>query len=535
MPKLESNVSSLVVSQLPDFIRGDYVSSSNQETPTYKKFINFIEAFYKFLEQETRPVEVLQNAKKYSDIDLTIDNDNFSLIETFYRNYGYDIPRNLATNDRFFLKRFRDLYKTKGSEEAAKLFFRALYDVEIDFFYPGDYIIKPSDGVWKKYTTILVTPENGTNVYSYVNTKILGISSKATAIVNNVLKINPNDREDVVNGTISPVTEDVYELYIENVVGTFRRERIVSSIDSKSFTNSQYQLVRLNIVDKGVGYQTSDTISFFGAKVNITNVDKTGGLRSFKILNSGYYPGFTTTNPTFTSLTSVVLSNPSKIITGNVTVVSNVATFSSTTEHGLSRFKNAQVYLYGNVTSAVNNTSNSLVVSSVLDDNRFRFVLNGVANTSLKANLSYAGYANIQAILGIVRTSEGFYVKNKGQPSGSYYIQGALPDSNDPQLLYYQPFSYVIKSPVTVDNWRNPLRSTIHPASFEVFGEILIDTTKSIRANTTGKSEVYDYFGLTADVDLAEYSIDRESIFFSKLGFTYPFTTDTVMIIFNTL
>jgi len=63
MPKLESNVSSLVVSQLPDFIRGDYVSSSNQETPTYKKFINFIEAFYKFLEQETRPVEVLQNAK----------------------------------------------------------------------------------------------------------------------------------------------------------------------------------------------------------------------------------------------------------------------------------------------------------------------------------------------------------------------------------------------------------------------------------------------------------------------------------------
>ena len=71
MPKLYSNTSSLVASQLPDYIRGDYVSyvsGNNQATADYSKFINFVEAYYKFLEKETYPTEVLQNAKEYSDV-----------------------------------------------------------------------------------------------------------------------------------------------------------------------------------------------------------------------------------------------------------------------------------------------------------------------------------------------------------------------------------------------------------------------------------------------------------------------------------
>ena len=39
---------------------------------------------------------------------------------------------------------------------------------------------------------------------------------------------------------------------------------------------------------------------------------------------------------------------------------------------------------------------------------------------------------------------------------------------------YYQDFSYIIKSNVSIHKWRNIVKSIIHPAGLELFGDLLL-------------------------------------------------------------
>jgi hypothetical protein len=60
--RIKEKISTLVNSQLPEFIRSDYTT-----------FVTFIESYYKFLEQDQGALEIVQNARSYNDIDTTTD------------------------------------------------------------------------------------------------------------------------------------------------------------------------------------------------------------------------------------------------------------------------------------------------------------------------------------------------------------------------------------------------------------------------------------------------------------------------------
>ena len=60
--RIKDKISELVNSQLPEFIRTDYST-----------FVAFLEYYYKFLEQDQGALELVQNARQYSDIDQTAD------------------------------------------------------------------------------------------------------------------------------------------------------------------------------------------------------------------------------------------------------------------------------------------------------------------------------------------------------------------------------------------------------------------------------------------------------------------------------
>ena len=51
--------------------------------------------------------------------------------------------------------------------------------------------------------------------------------------------------------------------------------------------------------------------------------------------------------------------------------------------------------------------------------------------------------------------------------------------------LFYQDFSYQIKTDISINNWRSILKNTIHPAGWNVFGAILIDSIVSGTSITT--------------------------------------------------
>ena len=92
--RLKEKVSTLVRSQLPEFIQSDYST-----------FVSFLEAYYEFLEQDQNSQELLQNALEYNDIDRTAS----SFIDYFLKQYLPLIPRSVLADKKLLVKKINDL------------------------------------------------------------------------------------------------------------------------------------------------------------------------------------------------------------------------------------------------------------------------------------------------------------------------------------------------------------------------------------------------------------------------------------------
>ena len=502
------------------------------KTNTNSNFIKFLEAYYKFLEQDQHPQELLQNARQYADSETTID----SLIENFFKNYGNDIPRNIITDKRAFIKHFKDIHKTKGTEEAYKLLFRIIFNDEASFFYPDTVILKASDGVWKKDYTLRVISIDNSNIFDFVNTKIIGDISKASAVVNNVVKFKPAD------GFVT----DVYELSLENIKGNFLIENITATklidaaTNTKEIINAEIipQLIKVNIIDGENGYNTNTKISVLDANVKISEFTKTGGIRKISIVNSAAYLNLkpVINNGVIASglNINVSLSDPLNIVSGNIILNNNIGTFTSDVPHGLSRGKTANLIFYGNSNSYINGAENVITVTTVLDSTRFRFTLVGLSPTSLSANLKYTRAANLYSNVGAVLESDGYWLNNRGKLSELIYVQGPAVDSPNKSKIFYQPYSYVVRSGESIDSWRDIAKATVHPAGMEVFGEIYINNQISANVEPTIDNEIWDYLGITCDMNIPPFDSSMTSYSNSRVQ-NLPISTDHVYYIFNIL
>lgn len=500
------------------------------KTNTNSNFIKFLEAYYKFLEQDQQPQELLQNARQYADSEQTIE----SLIENFFKNYGNDIPRNIITDKRTFIKHFKDIHKTKGTEEAYKLLFRVIFNDQASFFYPDTVILKASDGVWKKDYTLRVVSIDNSNIFDFVNTKIIGDISKASAVVSNVVKIKPD-----VGYLI-----EAYELTLEKIKGNFLIENISASKLINSTTNTREilnagiipQLIKLDIIDGENGYTSNTKILVQDANVRISSLTDTGTIRTIKVVNPGVYAGLTTTNgilPVGFFVTAVI-ENPSNILRGNVKLSNTIGTFTGTIPHGLSRGKTANLVFYGNSNSYLNGAENVITVTTILDDTRFRFTMTGLNTTTISANLKYTRTANLFSNIGAVRESEGYWLNNRGKLSELIYIQGPAVDSPNKSKIFYQPYSYVVRSGESIDSWKDIAKATVHPAGMEVFGEIYINNQISANVETTVDNEIWDYLGITADMSIPPFDASMTSYSNSRVQ-NLPISTDHVYYIFNIL
>lgn len=492
------------------FVRND--STSN--------FVKFLAAYYEFLEQDQGPQELLQNARSYGDTDYTTD----ELLEQFFKNYGNDIPRNIAADKRTFVKHFKDVYKSKGTEEAYKLLFRVLYNEDVSFKYPKNLTLKPSDGIWKKDFVMRVSPISN-DPFDLIDGKIIGISSGATAIVENVLKIR------IKNTTC-------YELYLSKIKGTFTSELITCTklITAPNVTSTITVipfpiLTRIDIVDGAAGYVANSKILIDGvlSKINLTS--DSGKIRKISVLEPYLYPALN-------SSVTYTIDPPYNIVRGsNVTFVNDVGTFVSNTKHGLIKGKTANLFFYSNASSNLNLTERNFSVSTVLDDNRFRFNFttgNPGGNTALNANLIYTEKADLLPVIGVVKESEGYWLTNQGKISELNYIQGPAPSSPDQSKIYYQPYSYVVQSGLSLDTWKNVVSAIAHPAGTALFGEILINNTIDSNAAPASNAEIWDYFGLTTDSNTYPFYADTSTYTNSRVT-NLSVTSDMVYTLFGYL
>jgi len=189
-----SNTSLLVSEQVPEFIREEY-----------PLFIQFLRAYYEFLEQDistlpvlagsfivgtrytisnlgttdwqgigapagaivgtsfvatapgsgtgaatvTNPVSnnvnsVIKDIGTITDVDSSLDQFEDSFINSFLES----VPKDTQVDKDFLIKNILPLYLSKGIDESFKLLFRLLFNEEVDISFPKNNILRASDGKW---------------------------------------------------------------------------------------------------------------------------------------------------------------------------------------------------------------------------------------------------------------------------------------------------------------------------------------------------------------------------------------------------
>lgn len=198
----ESIVSKLVSSQLPDFIRSDN-----------PKFVLFLEKYYEWLESSNNALYETKTLYDSKDVDIS---DDYYLNEIIKEVLPF-FPTEILLDKSKFIKHVGSFYRSKGTPEAVKFLFRILYNEEIEIYFPKEQVIKLSDGKWVLPLSLRV--ETGdTNIFDIERCKITGTNSKATAIVEKVIK--SVDRQLGI---------EYVELYISNINKLFATGENVST------------------------------------------------------------------------------------------------------------------------------------------------------------------------------------------------------------------------------------------------------------------------------------------------------------------
>ena len=197
----DKKTSVLVAEQLPDFVL--------EEGP---KLQRFLEAYYEFMEQNAGAIDGTKNLLSYQDIDTTTD----SFLQYFREEIYKNVPDSALIDKRLLAKHIREMYRNKGTEKSYKFLFRALYNEDVDFTYPGDFLLRTSDGRWTEEKYLRVTGLGEASAGAIEGQVITGDTSSAYARVEKVDQI-------VEGGTL------ITELYLGSIVGTFSNTETVTS------------------------------------------------------------------------------------------------------------------------------------------------------------------------------------------------------------------------------------------------------------------------------------------------------------------
>lgn len=159
-------------------------------------------------------------------------------------------------------------------------------------------------------------------------------------------------------------------------------------------------------------------------------------------------------------------------------------------------------------------------------------------NTFLQTDETYTGNATIQfldsavlkANLGCLNSSKAYWKDTTGLLSEDMVLQGKAAYATEDSLAMYQPFSYVIRSSKSIEEWGASVKSILHPAGLTIFSEINNETKPesilSLEITATDDTEIDTYFPVTVDSQGVLASNTR-----SKTDST--FTVDSITSSFN--
>jgi hypothetical protein len=165
--------------KIAHLIEKDFPAYYRDEGPT---FVEFIRTYYEWLESQGQTIYHARNLLDYKDIDKTIED----FIVYFKQKYLPNIQFDTATDVQQLIKHTLDLYRSKGTDRSIDLFFRLVYGKPAQIYYPGEDVMRLSDGKWIRSTYLEITSSPANRVF--INRQIVGLTSGATAFVERIIR-----------------------------------------------------------------------------------------------------------------------------------------------------------------------------------------------------------------------------------------------------------------------------------------------------------------------------------------------------------
>jgi hypothetical protein len=557
-------ISSIVASQLPEFVRDEY-----------QTFVDFLKAYYDFLETTQQDPVTLR------DLDTTLD----AFITYFKSELAAKIPYS-TVDERFLISKIKDLYLSKGSEASFKLLFRILFNKDITLQYPSTQMLRASDGKWNQDVSIFVNILVG-NAQDIVG-KLVDVITQTKVV--RVLVDRRQYVEVEVDRAIR-ISDTVYEFILDRrFFGT------ISVGDQLRYLDGNNNLVfnglilpttaSLKIEQAGTGFKVGDLYNInnfqgYGTIMKVSKVTSTGGIAQAQFIKygTGYTTDFSSsiisqkgqdnasTEGVLISRVDSFLAPANKSValgisektygfaesgsintadynlpinstlTGTLTATNGSATvtgsgslFTTQVEVGdfltlggvqykvLSIASNTSLTLVSNFagTTSSSLTSVALLRPAAIDGTYAGLTVREFGITSANSVTTTTTPAIIKVILGPIAKYPGYYVNNDGFLDDAIYIQ----DSN-----YYQAFSYVIKIDQSLNTYKTIVKNLIHPAGMAVFGEY--DLRNEFTIQTTVDSILKILSVTVSDTATSAHNLELKDITKRFNSLVYPrYSTD---------
>lgn len=256
---IEKKISPLIASQFPSFYQ--------EQGPV---FIQFVKAYYEWLETEGQVLYKGRRLIENTDIDLTLD----KFLEYFQKKFLYGIPFDVIINKRFLLKHVLDAYRSKSSEQCFKLLFRLIFNQDVDLYIPSVDMLRLSDGDWIEPKYIEVTNVDG--VANLVGKTIVGLSSETTAVVESFITepFNSNILSTLYLSNVSPRGADFItgEKVIEKEKRTSNNLFEIVSAAPTVLGSLDY----INIINGGIGFKVGDLLKIANRDIDTNEIISLG-------------------------------------------------------------------------------------------------------------------------------------------------------------------------------------------------------------------------------------------------------------------
>jgi len=433
-----NNFSTISRFTFPEFIR-----------TSYPRFIEFIEAYYKFLEQKGNYGYFLSNYLRNLDID-TADEE---YLDAYINEYSEFFPKNTLVDKNILIRALHEFYLSKGSEDSIRFLFRILYGVEIDIYIPNKHILRCSNGTYTNKTYCYISSENYFKIQnrlsedSYI--ELFGTLSNARAIINKVEQIIYTSTQSFLKLDISSYDKDFEP-----------NEKVVFKVNDYEVTENIYGLIQsIRIDNPGYGYSKKSKVtisgtSFTPASIKISNTSK-GGITNYNI---------TTLGNGETDFEEILLDKTSYDVGCGFNAILRV-------DDGVIKYIDILGRGYGfDVIPLVLTTSgNSHIELVSYEIGQIKNIIiddPGIGYDEVDISVSGGTGAILTPIIGCIFNTPKAYTSTTGFLSNTDKLQDSF---------YYQQFSYDIKSEIPVSVWKNAIKTNYHPSGYELFGSIVID------------------------------------------------------------